>query len=157
MFVQTIATASTPALRDRSNHLGDVAFRHLRERKIVLKAAMALAGTGNARLPASCLRFSAWTASMYGVTNPIRETPVRSKISRKASTDVQAGMPVAAVMRSHSRSSRSKPSQLADVPFQAMTSTLACASNSAARKISLSSNWRDRGIRQRDFRHLEAR
>ena len=45
-------------------------------------------------------------------------------------------------MRSHKRTSRSNPSQLADVPFQAMTSTLACARSSAARRISLSSNWR---------------
>src|SRR5882757_5305274 len=50
-------------------------------------------------------------------------------------------MPVASVIRSHRRSSRSNPSQLADVPFQAMMSTLACARSSAARRISLSSNW----------------
>ena len=49
-------------------------------------------------------------------------------------------MPVAAVIRSHSRSSDSKPIQLADVPFQAITSTLACASSSAARRMWLSSN-----------------
>src|SRR5580692_8096866 len=51
-------------------------------------------------------------------------------------------MPVDAVMRSHKRTSRSNPSQLADVPFQATTSTLACARSSAARRISSSSNWR---------------
>src|SRR3954453_5152138 len=43
-------------------------------------------------------------------------------------------------MRSHKRSSRSNPSQLAEVPFQAITSTLASARSSAARRISLSSN-----------------
>ena len=50
-------------------------------------------------------------------------------------------MPVASVMRRHRRSSASKPSQPDDVPFQPITSTLACASSSAARSISLSSNW----------------
>ena len=50
-------------------------------------------------------------------------------------------MPVVAVMRSHRPSSRSKPSQPAEVPFQAITSTLASARSSAARRISESSNW----------------
>lgn len=54
---------------------------------------------------------------------------------------VQARIPVAAVMRSQRRSSDSKPIQLAEVPFQAITSTLACASSSAARRMWLSSNW----------------
>ena len=44
-------------------------------------------------------------------------------------------MPVAAVICSHSFTSVSKPSQPEDVPFQPMTSTLACASNSAARRM----------------------
>src|ERR1700730_900806 len=54
--------------------------------------------------------------------------------------DVVAAIPVDAVIRSHSRTSASKPSQPEDVPFQPMTSTLACAKSSAARRISLSSN-----------------
>src|SRR5438477_5229141 len=43
-------------------------------------------------------------------------------------------------MRAHSVTSRSKPSQPDDVPFYAITLTLAFASNSAARSISESSN-----------------
>jgi hypothetical protein len=48
-------------------------------------------------------------------------------------------------MRSHSCTSRSKPSQPDEVPFQAMTFTLACASSSAARRISESSNCASAG------------
>src|SRR4051812_18205959 len=58
---------------------------------------------------------------------------------------VQAVMPVACVMRSHSRTSRSKPSQPDEVPFQAITLTFACASSSAARRISESSNCASAG------------
>src|SRR5450830_53183 len=93
---------------------------------------------------------AACTSSRYGVTRPKRLTPVRSKISFNASTEVQAGMPVASVMRRHRRSSASKPSQPEEVPFQPMLCTLACDSNSAARRISLSSNcasaWFDKAI-----------
>src|SRR4029079_562995 len=48
-------------------------------------------------------------------------------------------------MRSHNRTSRSKPSQPDDVPFQAITLTFACASNSAAARISESSNCASAG------------
>ena len=81
------------------------------------------------------------TLSRYGVTRPNRVTPVSVKISLSANTEVQAGMPVAPVMRSHRRSSAPNPSQPDEVPFHPITSSLACASSSAARRISLSSNW----------------
>src|SRR4051812_28825390 len=50
-------------------------------------------------------------------------------------------MPVAAVIRSQSRTSASKPSQPDEVPFQPMASTLAWASSSAARSNSSVLNW----------------
>ena len=70
----------------------------------------------------------------------MRAAPVFRNSSFNASMAVEAAIPVACVMRSHSATSRSKPSQPDDVPFQAITSTLACASSSAARRISESSN-----------------
>src|SRR6185312_7077061 len=60
--------------------------------------------------------------------------------SFSARTDVAAWMPVVSRMRSHRRSSASKPSQLDEVPFQAITSSLAWDSNSAATRIAVSSN-----------------
>src|SRR5258706_6916024 len=50
-------------------------------------------------------------------------------------------MPVASVMRAHSARSFSKPSQLAEVPLQQITSTCASANSRAASRILLSSNW----------------
>src|SRR3954454_16335196 len=75
----------------------------------------------------------------------MRFAPVIARISFNASIAVEAGMPVAPLMRSQRRTSRSKPSQPDDVPFHAMALTLACASNSAARKISVSSNCASAG------------
>src|SRR5258708_28406120 len=75
----------------------------------------------------------------------MRFASVFSRISFSASIAVHAGMPVACVIRSHSCQSRSKPSQPDEVPFQAITLTLACASNSAARRISESSNCASAG------------
>ena len=70
-----------------------------------------------------------------------RLRPVVSRISFSASMEVQAGMPVSALMVSHSRSSASKPSQPAEVPFQPITSSLASASSRAASRKGASSNW----------------
>jgi hypothetical protein len=55
---------------------------------------------------------------------------------------VVAGAPVLSVIAAHSRSSVSNPSHAADVPFQAITSTLASASSRAASRIGGRSNWR---------------
>ena len=49
------------------------------------------------------------------------------------------------MIRSHSRTSRSKPSQPDEVPFHAITLTLAWASSSAALRISESSNCASAG------------
>src|SRR3954463_7425904 len=59
----------------------------------------------------------------------------------QASVDVVAGALVRAVIAAHRLLSRPIPSQLADVPFQAMASTLASASRSAAGSITEASNW----------------
>ena len=58
----------------------------------------------------------------------------------QASVEVVAGTPVRAVIASHRLLSRPMPSQLAEVPFQAMASTLASASRSAAGSITEASN-----------------
>src|SRR3954451_1927905 len=71
--------------------------------------------------------------------------PVLSRTSLSASIAVHAGIPVAPVIRSQSRTSRSKPSHPDEVPFQAITLTLACASSSAAARISVSSNCASAG------------
>src|SRR5436305_1139458 len=71
--------------------------------------------------------------------------PVLSRTSFSATIAVHAGIPVAPVIRSQSRTSRSKPSQPDDVPFQAITLTSASASSSAAAKISASSNCASAG------------
>src|SRR3954468_18879208 len=75
----------------------------------------------------------------------MRFAPVVARTSFNASIAVEAGMPVAPLIRSQRRTSRSKPSQPDDVPFHAMALPLACASNSAARKISVSSNCASAG------------
>lgn len=54
--------------------------------------------------------------------------------------EVVAGMPVASVIRWHSRTSASNPNQPEDVPFQAITSMRAWASSAAAARIGPSSN-----------------
>src|SRR3954454_1774678 len=71
--------------------------------------------------------------------------PVLSRTSLSATIAVHAGIPVAPVIRSQSRTSRSKPSHPDEVPFQAITLTLACASSSAAARISVSSNCASAG------------
>src|SRR3954463_8969360 len=71
--------------------------------------------------------------------------PVLSRTSLSATIAVHAGIPVAPVIRSQSRTSRSKPSQPDDVPFQPITLTFACASSSAAARISVSSNCASAG------------
>src|SRR3954468_19971647 len=59
----------------------------------------------------------------------------------QASVEVVAGTLVRAAIASQRLLSRSIPSQLADVPFQAMASTLASANRSAAGSITEASNW----------------
>src|SRR5215475_5494979 len=58
----------------------------------------------------------------------------------QASVEVVAGTPVRAVMLAQRLWSRSIPSQLAEVPFQAMASTSASARRSAASSIADGSN-----------------
>lgn len=55
--------------------------------------------------------------------------------------EVVAGMPVSAVIAAASARSRSMPSHEPEVPFHAMTSTLASASCRAAASIGPGSNW----------------
>jgi hypothetical protein len=65
----------------------------------------------------------------------MRRAPIPRSSSRNASTEVHDFIPVAVVIPSPKASSRSKPSRLAEAPFHAMTSTLASARRSAARRI----------------------
>ena len=67
--------------------------------------------------------------------------PSARAASMQASVDVVAGTPVRAVIASQRLRSLPMPSQLADVPFQAMASTFASASSSAAGSITEVSNW----------------
>lgn len=59
----------------------------------------------------------------------------------QASVEVVAGTPVRTVIASQRLRSLPMPSQLADVPLQAMASTFASASRSAAGSITEASNW----------------
>src|ERR1700745_4200544 len=59
----------------------------------------------------------------------------------QASVDVVAGVAVRALIASQRFLSRDASSQLAEVPFQAMASTLASASRSAAGRMADASNW----------------
>jgi hypothetical protein len=58
----------------------------------------------------------------------------------QASVDVVAGVAVRALIASQRFLSRDASSQLAEVPFQAMASTLASASRSAAGRMADASN-----------------